>query len=100
MHVNYAWMDAAGLVAEMDAYGIDVTWLLTWYLPPGPEAQRFGGGFSPLNYRPDGTHAGATLDHILAARDRYPGRFIAGYCPCPYKGRPPICLKPPGGCMA
>ena len=86
MHVNYAWMDTAGLVAEMDAYGIDVTWLLTWYLPPGPEAQRFGGGFSPLNFRPDGTHAGATLDHILAARDRYPHRFIAGYCPCPYEG--------------
>ncbi|MCE2438413.1 MAG: amidohydrolase family protein [Candidatus Latescibacteria bacterium] len=86
MHVNYQGMDAGSLVSEMDAYGIDLAWLLTWYLPPGQDAPRFGGGFSPLNYRPDGTHAGATLDHILAACDRYPGRFIAGYCPCPYEG--------------
>lgn len=86
MHVNYQGMDAGSLISEMDAYGIDLTWLLTWYLPPGQAAPGFGGGFSPLNYRPDGTHAGATLDHILAARDRYPGRFIAGYCPCPYEG--------------
>ena len=86
MHVNYQGMDAGCLVSEMDAYGIDLAWLLTWYLPPGQDAPRFGGGFSPLNYRTDGTHAGATLDHILAACDRYPGRFIAGYCPCPYEG--------------
>lgn len=86
MHVNYQGMDAGSLVAEMDACGIDLAWLLTWYLPPGQEAPRSGAGFSPLNFRPDGTHAGATLDHILAARDRYPGRFVAGYCPCPYEG--------------
>ncbi|OGG44494.1 MAG: hypothetical protein A3F84_07065 [Candidatus Handelsmanbacteria bacterium RIFCSPLOWO2_12_FULL_64_10] len=85
-HVNYQGRDAAGVIAEMDASGIDLTWLLTWYLPPGQHAPGSARTFGPLNFRPDGAHAGATLDHILHACERYPGRFVAGYCPCPYEG--------------
>ncbi|MDA0746666.1 MAG: amidohydrolase family protein [bacterium] len=84
-HVNYHRLDATGVIREMDAFGIHTAWLLTWYLPPGQDVPSSSGNFSPLNFRPDGTHGGATLDHILAACERYPGRFVAGYCPCPYE---------------
>jgi predicted TIM-barrel fold metal-dependent hydrolase len=86
MHVNYHGYDADALVSEMDGYGIDVAWLLTWYLPPSEDVRGTHGAFSPTSFRPDGTHAGATLPELLAARDRHPTRFVAGYCPCPHEG--------------
>lgn len=85
-HVNYVGLDAKGVIDEMDRFGIDVAWILTWYLPPSQHVDRSAGGFSPLNFRTDGTHAGATLDHILEARDRWPDRIVPGYCPCPFEG--------------
>ena len=32
-HVYYHNLTPKGVIAEMDTFGIDVTWLLTWYLP-------------------------------------------------------------------
>ena len=92
-HVNYHGYDADALVAEMDGYGIDVTWLLTWYLPPSEDVPGTHGAFSPTSFRPDGTHAGATLPELLAARDRHPSRFVAGYCPCPHEGSAPALFQ-------
>ena len=88
-HVYYSGLDPAGVIAEMDKFGIDVTWLLTWYIPPTEDVGGTPRGFSPCNFRPDGTHAGATFNQIIEARNRYPGRFIAGYCPCPSEGNAP-----------
>ena len=85
-HAFYHGLNPAGVIAEMDKFGIDVTWLLTWYHPPAEDAPGSSRAFNPCNIRPDGTHAGATLDELLGARDRYPDRFIAGYCPCPSEG--------------
>jgi predicted TIM-barrel fold metal-dependent hydrolase len=42
--------------------------------------------FNPCNLRPDGTHAGATLNDLSRACEKYPNRFVAGYCPCPTEG--------------
>ena len=85
-HVNYAGFGAQDIVEEMEQFGIDRIWLLTWYLPPGQENPGAESGTSPLNFRPDGSHAGMTLDHILQAQERFPRRFVAGYCPCPHEG--------------
>ena len=88
-HVNYNGVGAEGLIAEMDEFGVSATWLLTWYLPPAEDVPGTHRSFSPCNFRPDGTHAGATLDELLYARDRYPDRFVAGHCPCPSEGSAP-----------
>lgn len=85
-HPHYHGLDASGVVAEMDAFGIDVCWLLTWYLPPAEHVASSHRVFNPANARPDGTHAGVVLDDIVRARDAYPDRFVAGYCPCPTEG--------------
>lgn len=88
-HVYYNGLDDAGVIAEMDAFGIVLTWLLTWYLPPGEDVPATHGAFNPCNFRPDGTHAGILLNDVVQACRRYPGRFIPGYCPCPSEGSAP-----------
>ena len=85
-HIYYHGLDESGVIAEMDRFGVDVAWLLTWYLPPGEHVASSYRVFNPCNLRSDGTHAGATLNDISRACDRYPGRFVAGYCPCPAEG--------------
>jgi predicted TIM-barrel fold metal-dependent hydrolase len=88
-HVFWHNRDDAGLIADMDDHGIDVAWLLTWEIPPFEDSAGYHGVLNPLNYRPDGTHAGITLNDLLITRDRYPDRFIVGYCPHPCVGEAP-----------
>lgn len=85
-HIYYHGLNAEGVLGEMDQFGYDVTWLLTWYLPPGEHIKNNYRVFNPCNVRPDGTHAGATLDDLSRACEKYPNRFVAGYCPCPTEG--------------
>jgi predicted TIM-barrel fold metal-dependent hydrolase len=67
----------------MDEHAIDRAWLLTWEIPPGQDARQYQAVLNPLNQRPDGTHAGILLRDLILARDRFPSRFILGYCPDP-----------------
>src|SRR5687768_6137477 len=92
-HVFWHGRDDAGLVADMDEQGIDVAWLLTWEIPPEEDNPCYHGLLNPCNFRPDGTHAGIPLADLLVARDRYPGRFVVGYCPHPAKGNAPAAFE-------
>ncbi len=85
-HVCFQGLDTEAVIGELDAFGIRTAWLLTWYHPPLENAPSEIRAWTPTNLRPDGTHAGQTLREILDARDRYPDRFVAGYCPCPAEG--------------
>lgn len=89
MHVNYHDLDSCALVKEMDAFGIDLAWILTWYLPPSENVPSSHRAFSPLNKRADGTHAGLVLRDVLEACRMFPKRFVAGYCPCPAEENAP-----------
>ena len=82
-HVFWHGRDDAGLVADMDEHGIDLAWLLTWEIPPGEDDGVYNPVLNPCNMRADGTHAGIVLADLLRARERYPERFILGYCPNP-----------------
>lgn len=83
MHVHYHGLDASGLIHEMDSFGIDKSWLLTWFIPPDEHVPSSHKVFSPLNVRPDGTHVGSPLKDVLNAVRQYPNRFIPGFCPWP-----------------
>jgi predicted TIM-barrel fold metal-dependent hydrolase len=85
-HVYYHKLDPAGVVGELDAFGIERCWVLTWYLPPGEDVPASHGTFNPRNFREDGTHAGSTLDDDVEACRAFPERFVGGYCPCPAEG--------------
>ena len=82
-HVFWHGRDDAGLIADMDEHGIDLAWLLTWEIAPWEDVPQVHGLLNPENYRPDGTHAGIPLKDLIKARDRYPDRFVLGYCPHP-----------------
>lgn len=86
MHVNYHGLDAAGVVDEMDRFGIGRAWILTWYIPPAEDVPSSHRAFSPLNKRADGTHAGSPLADVVDACRAFPQRLVAGYCPCPSEG--------------
>jgi predicted TIM-barrel fold metal-dependent hydrolase len=88
-HVFWHNRDDAGLVADMDAHGIDKAWLLSWEVRPEEDAKGYHGVLNPLHLRPDGTHAGIVLSDLLLCQRRYPGRFVVGYCPHPLTGDAP-----------
>lgn len=92
-HVFWGGRDDAALVADMDEQGIERAWLLTWELTPVEDEKRWHAVLNPLNLRADGTHAGITLRDLITARDRYPDRFVLGYCPHPLVGDAPALLR-------
>ena len=76
-HVYYQGVGPDGLVAEMDALGIDVSWLLTWYLPPAEDVlflvgQKFGTTRSPA-----GTWAANTIVPARVAGHYAQARIVA-----------------------
>lgn len=88
-HVFWHGRDDRGLVADMDAHGIDLVWLLTWEIAPEEDAPHYHPVLNPEHLRPDGTHAGIPLSDLIKTRDRYPDRFVLGYCPHPLRGDAP-----------
>ena len=87
-HTGYSGKDAAAVIDEMDQFGIDLCWLLTWNLPPSEDAPHYHRGSSPLYLRPDGTHAAIPFAEVIDSVRRFPGRFIPGYCPNPIESNP------------
>lgn len=92
-HVFWHNKDDRGLIADMDAHAIEYAWLLSWEIPPAEDNHQYHAVLNPLNVRPDGTHAGITLRDLITARDRYPKRFVLGYCPHPAVGNAPALLR-------
>ena len=85
-HVYYHQLDPAGVVGELDEFGIERCWVLTWNLPPAEDVPGSHGTFNPRNFRTDGTHAGSNLDDVIEACRAFPDRFVGGFCPCPAEG--------------
>jgi len=92
-HVFWHARDDAGLIADMDAQGIDVAWLLSWEVLPHEDEPYYHSVLNPLHRRPDGTHAGIPLCDLLLARGRFPDRFVVGYCPHPLAGNAPALFE-------
>lgn len=92
-HVFWHGRDDAGLVADMDENNVDVSWLLSWEIPPEEDAPGYHNVLNPLHKRHDGTHAGIPLSDLILTRDRYPARFVVGYCPHPCKGDAPALFE-------
>ncbi len=88
-HVFWHGRDDAGLVADMDAQGIDVAWLLSWDVLPFEDEPVYHGLLNPAHFRADGTHPGIPLSDLLLTRGRYPQRFVVGYCPHPLAASAP-----------
>ena len=92
-HAYWIGTDAARLVANMDAHGIASAWILGWDIPPAEDNAGYHGVLNPMHRRADGTHPGIPLSDLVATRDRYPKRFVIGYCPHPAIGSAPAFLE-------
>jgi predicted TIM-barrel fold metal-dependent hydrolase len=88
-HVFWHGRNDTDLVADMDAQGIGQAWLLSWEVLPHEDERSYHGVLNPLHFRADGTHAGVPLSDLILARDRYPERFVLGYCPHPQLAEAP-----------
>jgi len=82
-HVFWWHRDDAGLVADMDDHGIDVSWLLSWEIAQDEDAPSYHRCLNPLNFRADGTCEGILLRDLITCRNNYRDRFVLGYCPHP-----------------
>lgn len=68
LHVNFGGFDAYGLIEYMDSNGIDKCWLLTW---------------DEINPVFNNLYTNLSIDSILDAAGKYPGRIIPFYAPDP-----------------
>ncbi|MBI3831595.1 MAG: amidohydrolase family protein [Planctomycetes bacterium] len=75
-HTNWHGTNTDNVVKNMDAAGIDVSWLLTWEVPDGEWDNSYYGAFDPRR-------VGMPFEDIMEACRRYPKRFVAGYAPDP-----------------
>jgi predicted TIM-barrel fold metal-dependent hydrolase len=96
-HVFWHGRDDAGLIADMDEHGVGLAWLLTWECHPMEHPDTYVNVLNPEHIRPDGTHRGIPLEDLIAARNRYPDRFVLGFCPHPLMGDAPARLRAAAG---
>lgn len=82
-HAFWHGRDDKGLVADLDEHGISQAWLLTWEIPVREDRAKYHSVLNSCRVRADGTHQGIVLSDMVAARNRFPDRFILGYCPDP-----------------
>ncbi len=96
-HAFWHYRDDAGLIRDMDEGGINYAWLLTWELTATESAPHYFHMLNPRHVNADGTHRGIPLDDLVIARDRYPDRFVLGFCPHPLVGDAPNRLRAAAG---
>lgn len=91
-HVNWHHRDATALVEDMDEHGIAYAWLLSW-LTDAHDTVAKATFLNPANGRTDGWIEGISLQEIIWAREQFPNRFVAGYCPNPQQPQAPELLE-------
>ncbi len=79
-HPDWLGHDLPKFLANMDRFGIDKTWLLTWECPPDE--------YNPASYFPamhfgDGSVYPVPFETCLRYKRAAPDRFILGYAPDP-----------------
>jgi predicted TIM-barrel fold metal-dependent hydrolase len=81
-HVFWHGHDDHRTVRNMDQYGIDKAWLLTWDAPADEYDPVYHSILNP-------TTTGMPLQDVITAVNHYPDRFVPGYAPDPR--RPNAC---------
>ena len=83
-HARWYGQNVEELLADMDAHGIDLAWVLNWEIAPEEDAVNFHKKLDPALFRPDGTHPGLPLSQWQAealraeGADPFLGRKLRG----------------------
>ena len=72
-HPDWHGHNCRKCVENMDQYGIDITWILSWESP--------GDEYDPTVLGVTGSDGPATLSQCVSYVEKAPSRFILGYCP-------------------
>jgi predicted TIM-barrel fold metal-dependent hydrolase len=77
-HPDWHGHDLRRFLANMDAQGIDVTWLLSWECPPDEYDPQYIPVISDI-----GESGPVPFARCLSYVERCPDRFVLGFCPDP-----------------
>lgn len=77
-HPDWHGHNADRFVANMDEFGIDRTWLLSWECPEDEFDPSYNHVVPPV-----GSPAPIPFSRCLSYKERFPDRFILGYAPDP-----------------
>ena len=77
-HPDWHGHDVEKFIENMDKNEIDVTWLYTWISPKNEYAGSYGGILTTM-----WENGPVPFERVLYYKDRYPDRFVTGYCPDP-----------------
>lgn len=99
-HVFWHNRNDADLVADMDAHGIDVAWLLTWEIAPDEMHPTFYRALNPEHRRPDGTHAAFRFPTCSGVATAIPIASCRATARTPVLAMPRPCSRPRCACMA
>ncbi|MGH9361248.1 MAG: amidohydrolase family protein, partial [Thermoanaerobaculia bacterium] len=75
-HVYWLGHDPKKMVANMDRFGIDRSWLLSWEAPAREIDAAYDESLNPLG-------VGIPFSDIVRASEMFPERFVPGYAPDP-----------------
>jgi len=70
-HPRWIGHDGARIVEDMDAAGIEKTWLLSWEIPEREIDVAYYAKLNPMGI-------GISFHDVIEVADRFPGRFIPG----------------------
>jgi len=77
-HPDWHGHDVEKFIENMDKNEIDVTWLLTWIAPEDEYAGSYGGVLTTML-----DNGPVPFERALYYKDKYPDKFVLGYCPDP-----------------
>lgn len=78
-HPDWHGHDLGRTLANMERYGIDMTWLLTWDCPADEYSPTFNPYFTPVA----GEGGPLSFARCLSWIERAPGKFVPGWAPDP-----------------
>ncbi len=85
-HVFWDEKTDSGLLENMDQFGIDQAWVLSWEVLSLDEDASFPPGQDPTIFHTNGVQAGLPFSDVVKASAHYPKRLIPGFCPHPQVG--------------
>lgn len=82
-HADWHGHDVDKTLANMDRYGINKAWILSWEAPPFDYDPQFSSAFSGTVFNATGSGGPVPFERCLAYKRKAPDRFILGYAPNP-----------------
>ena len=92
-HPDWHGHDLEKTLANMDRYGIDKAWMLSWETPPGDYDPNYLSVLNGPLFSNSPIQSAIPFERCLAYVQKAPERFVLGYAPNPARPDAVDCLK-------